>query len=128
MWPILGNNIGERSAGRLLVRITSKGVARFYFRYSVPGRDRILLPLEVFSYAPKTGAMTLEPFFRNKRSDKPTQSVLPAAASELTSVRLAAFERLFNLLDQARRLTSAWMCLSFFHLSRCGSHRCSTPA
>jgi hypothetical protein len=55
----LSDDIGERNAGRLLVRISPRGVKRFYFRYSVPGRDRILLSLDVFSYKAKAGAMTL---------------------------------------------------------------------
>jgi integrase len=55
----LSDDIGERNAGRLQLRISPKGVKRFYFRYSVPGRDRKLIPLDVFSYKPKAGAMTL---------------------------------------------------------------------
>ena len=43
-------------------------VKRFYFRYSVPGRDRILIPLDVFTDEPKPGAMTLAQ--ARKRADE----------------------------------------------------------
>ena len=39
---------------------TASGVKRFYYRYSVPGRDRIVMPLEVFAEKPRPGAMTLD--------------------------------------------------------------------
>ena len=55
----LSEDIGERNAGRLQLRISSKGVKRFYYRYAVPGRDRIVIPLDVFTEKPRSGAMTL---------------------------------------------------------------------
>jgi integrase len=55
----ISDDIGERNAGRLQLRISPKGIKKFYFRYSVPGRDRILIPLGVFSDKPKAGALTL---------------------------------------------------------------------
>src|ERR1700680_3706907 len=55
----LSDDIGERNAGRLQLRISPKGVKRFYFRYAVPGRDRIVIPLDVFTDKPKDGAITL---------------------------------------------------------------------
>jgi integrase len=55
----LSDAIGERNAGRLLLRVSPQGVKRFYFRYSVPGRDRMVIPLDVFTPKAKPGAMTL---------------------------------------------------------------------
>ena len=56
----LSDKTAERNAGRLLLRVSASGVKRFYYRYSVPGRDRIVMPLEVFAEKPRPGAMTLD--------------------------------------------------------------------
>jgi hypothetical protein len=56
----LTDEIGERNAGRLVVRISPKGIRRFYFRYTSPDGGRVHIPIGVFSETPRPDGLTLE--------------------------------------------------------------------
>jgi integrase len=56
----LTDDIGERNAGRLLVRIAPNGARRFYFRYTEGSGKRVALSLGAFAADPKPNALTLK--------------------------------------------------------------------
>lgn len=55
----LSDAIGERNAGRLLVRISPTGAKRFYYRYTNAEGRRIALLLGAFTAEPRANALTL---------------------------------------------------------------------
>lgn len=57
----LSEKTGVRNVGRLLVRISrASGTRRFYFRYNLPGDQKVLIPLGVYSPDKRGGALTLD--------------------------------------------------------------------
>jgi integrase len=64
----LSDAIGQRNAGRLLVRISPKGAKHFYFRYTNPEGKRIAIEVGPFTATPKPNALTLQQA-RNKADE-----------------------------------------------------------
>ncbi|HEY2969009.1 MAG TPA: integrase family protein, partial [Casimicrobiaceae bacterium] len=146
----LSDDIGERNAGRLLLRIAPNGAKRFYFRYTVaqvhgagakPASKRIALSLGAFTADPKPNALTLKqardraddyrrihkaPDSRDVRAHFKREEKARAEAERLEAIRK---EQASAAADAALRFTVRALVAAYVaHLENKGKRRSAQDA